>query len=190
MANKPQSEIICRRALDADFAPAANLLNRYHFSRLSPEERRDGFISVRFTPDELRELTKDIGMFVAVAETNMLGCLCCSDVGSHSLTPTPFHTMRENFDRWSFHGKPLSQWRAFAYGPVCIEAAARGQGLLRRLFATMLPAVRNRFDIGTSFIAKSNERSLAAHVHQLGMIPIGTFRHNDWEFVVLAFDIA
>ncbi|PRH89345.1 hypothetical protein C5L14_01780 [Labrys okinawensis] len=183
-----EAEIVCRKARQEDLGSASELLNRYHVDRLGPEERRNGFISALFTPAQLREMAEDIGVFVAVSRGQVLACLCCYDSASPALPP-PYRTMSAHFDAWLFRGRALSTWRCFAYGPVCIDVPARGRGVLRRLFTTMLPEVRQRYQAGTAFVAKDNPRSLAAHIDQLGMAPVGEFSHDGQAFVALAFTV-
>lgn len=191
-----EAEIVCRAARQEDFAAASALLDRYRVDRLSAEQRKEGFISAAFTPKQLRQMAEHAGVFVAVSQGRILGCLCCDDSASPAL-PAPYLSMRGHFDAWRFRARPLSAWRCFAYGPICIDASARGKGLLGRLFATMLTQLRPGYQVGTAFIAKTNPRSLAAHVDRLGMTAVGEFGHARAvspgeeavidEFVALAF---
>lgn len=68
------------------------------------------------------------------------------------------------------------------YGPVCIAASERGQGLLRPLYAAM----REHYGLKTPvlFIQSDNIPSLRAHQH-LGMQEVARFDCDDENFRVL-----
>jgi predicted GNAT superfamily acetyltransferase len=180
--------IAYRKATRNELIAATNLLNRYYIDRLSSDERQQGFVAATFTCNELKTMNDDIGVIVAVSANELLGCLCCYDSASPSCPP-PYLAMRGLFPRWIYAHRPLAQWRTFAYGPVVIHSSARGRGILRGLYGAMLPLVSNRYDVGTAFIAKSNQHSLAAHRSGLGMVPVGEFAFGEEEFIALAFPV-
>jgi hypothetical protein len=49
--------------------------------------------------------------------------------------------------------------------------------------------LRGRFDAAVAFIAKSNARSLAAHVDGLGMTLAGDFTHAGKNYWIIAFGV-
>ena len=55
------------------------------------------------------------------------------------------------------------------YGPVCLDAAWRGKGVLKRLYAAVKAHTSHDYDVGALFIDDDNPHSLAAHVQGLGM---------------------
>lgn len=63
----------------------------------------------------------------------------------------------------------------YLYGPVCIAASARGQGLLPRLYDTLKAALPGRAAV--LFIADDNIASCRAH-ERLGMQAVASF---EWE---------
>lgn len=72
---------------------------------------------------------------------------------------------------------------AYVYGPVCINEAARGQGVLEALCAEL--AARRPGREAVLFIKATNQRSLRAHV-RLGMTPVAGFTLDGDLFEVLS----
>jgi len=71
----------------------------------------------------------------------------------------------------------------YAYGPICVDASIRGQGMPGQLFALLDAEVGGRR--GILFINSNNPGSLQAH-RKLGMPLIGGFTLGDQVFDVLA----
>jgi L-amino acid N-acyltransferase YncA len=72
---------------------------------------------------------------------------------------------------------------AYVYGPVCIDQAARGQGVLEALYAHVVARLPEREAI--LFINASNTRSLQAH-GRLGMVQVASFTLGGEVFIVLS----
>jgi L-amino acid N-acyltransferase YncA len=72
---------------------------------------------------------------------------------------------------------------AYVYGPVCIDQAARGQGVLEALYAHVVARLPGREAI--LFINASNTRSLQAH-GRLGMMQVANFTLGGEIFIVLS----
>ncbi len=83
----------------------------------------------------------------------------------------------------------LRTWRggadAYIYGPICIAAADRGQGLAEKLFGFLKAALPGRE--GILFIRADNPASIRAHRDKLGMSPRGTFSLDGIDHVVLSY---
>jgi L-amino acid N-acyltransferase YncA len=71
---------------------------------------------------------------------------------------------------------------AYVYGPVCIDEAARGQGVLEKLFAYVAARLPGREPI--LFIKANNTRSLQAHA-RLGLRQVANFELGGEAFIVL-----
>ena len=72
---------------------------------------------------------------------------------------------------------------AYVYGPVCIDQATRGQGVLEALYAHVVARLPDREAI--LFINASNTRSLQAH-GRLGMVQVANFTLGGDVFIVLS----
>jgi len=72
---------------------------------------------------------------------------------------------------------------AYVYGPVCIDHAWRGKGVLEALYEDLVARMPNREAV--LFINASNTRSLQAHA-RLGLTPVAGFRLGGELFIVLS----
>jgi L-amino acid N-acyltransferase YncA len=72
---------------------------------------------------------------------------------------------------------------AYVYGPVCIDQAARGLGVLEAMYADVVARLPGREAV--LFINAGNARSLKAHA-RLGMVEVANFRLGEQAFIVLS----
>ncbi|MCW3482090.1 N-acetyltransferase [Neisseriaceae bacterium JH1-16] len=72
---------------------------------------------------------------------------------------------------------------AYAYGPVCIAASERGQGLLPRLYAALQAHCPGREAV--LFIRRDNTASLRAHL-RLGMSEVAGYTLDGVDYAVLS----
>jgi predicted GNAT superfamily acetyltransferase len=72
---------------------------------------------------------------------------------------------------------------AYVYGPICVDAGARGKGLAQAMFSELRRLVPMRE--GILFIRRDNPASLRAH-EKMGMRQVAGFVFGGSEFVVLS----
>lgn len=162
---------------------AANLV-----ANLDAADRQDGFLSAEFTRRQLEEMATDIAIVVASEQGSVLGFLCAARCEYCTQFPLVAAMIR-TFSEVQFQGRPLSAYRSFIYGPVCIARAQRGRGLLVGLYQALLNTVEGKYEVGVALIAKENPRSLRAHVRKLAMTPVGEFDFAGRWFDILAFSV-
>ncbi len=174
------------RATEKDYQAILDLQAKYYIQSLSPEERRDGFLSAEFSRSQIAAMADDLGIVVARVAGRLVGYVCASRV---DLMPRPpiLDVMMRGLQGVIFHGTHLSVVPMFIYGPVCIDTRARGRGILQALFLKLKAPLIGRFEVGVAFIAHDNPRSLAAHTRRLGMEIVGSFEHNGSRFHTVAF---
>ena len=182
------STIVYRRALPHDY-PAILRLNSANFiANLAEQDRRDGFLSAVFTPEQTAAMAEDLGTTVAIVDGALAGFLCAFrndfDHGSPVVAK-----MIESYDRMRFEGKLLSSYNTYAYGPVCIARAYRRKGLLRGLYEEQKRELAGKFEVGVALIARNNPHSMQAHVAGLGMTDVGSFELNGNVFATVAFRV-
>jgi hypothetical protein len=174
------------RAVPRDY-PAILRLNTENFiANLKPEDRRDGFLSAIFTPGQVSAMAEDLGIMVARAGEVVIGFLCAFRNDFNHGSPV-VAKMIESYDRANFDGKPLTVYKTYAYGPVCIDRGHRGKGVLRGLYEAQKQDLAGRFDVGVALIARDNPHSMAAHIQGLGMVEAGEFEVNGKIFATVAF---
>jgi predicted GNAT superfamily acetyltransferase len=183
------SSIVYRRAKPKDYPEILNLQAANFIANLSESERKEGFLSAQFSPEQTAQIAEDLGTTVAVVDGRVAAFLCAFrkefDTGSPVIVK-----MLASYDQLTFQGHPLSALNSYIYGPVCIARNYRGRGLLRGLYEAQKRDLREQFEIGVAFVSRNNPHSLSAHVGGLGMIEAGDFSVNDIDYVTLVFRLA
>jgi predicted GNAT superfamily acetyltransferase len=181
--------VLYRRAQPQDY-PAIVQLNKANFvANLAEHERNDGFLSALFTLEQTAAMAEDLGTTVAIVDDELAGFLCAFrnefDHGSPVIAK-----MIESYERVYFEGKLLSEYKTYAYGPVCIDLSHRRKGLLRGLYEAQKKDLAGQFEVGVALIARNNPHSMQAHIAGLGMTEVGKFEVNGNEFATVAFRLA
>jgi predicted GNAT superfamily acetyltransferase len=177
-----------RRAVPADY-PAIVCLNEANFiGNLSTEERIQGFLSALFSLEQTAQVAEDLGTMIAIVDGQVVGFLCAFRKEFDSGSPV-IAKMLASYDRLFFDGRPLSAFKSYIYGPVCIGREHRGRGLLRGLYEAQKKDLTGKFEIGVAFVSRSNLHSLSAHVAGLGMSEAGDFEIKGRRYATLAFRV-
>ncbi|MBW4609814.1 MAG: hypothetical protein KME22_22050 [Hassallia sp. WJT32-NPBG1] len=183
------TNIIFRRALFPDYPEIIALHRKNLFSNLSELERQNGFLTVDFNDDsQLAAINEDVTVIVAVQENTVVGYVCATSQEYSQQIPL-LKYMMSLYPETMFQGQPLSNYRFFWYGPVCVATAYRGTGVLQGLFQALLAQVATRYNAGVSFVAKDNPRSLRAHTQKLGMEMLRDFKFNGKSYFILGFTV-
>jgi hypothetical protein len=171
-----------------DYDAMVRLADASHFDNLTPEQRKDGFLSVRFVRDDFARMANEIGIAVAAENQAVAGFLCAEWIDKTGMAPV-LATAARTFRAAQFRGKRGSQWKAFLEGPLCIAAQHRGEGLRRGLHKALMDAVRGQYEVAVTFIAFDNPRSYHGATAHGGEDEVGSFEVNGKRFHVLAFPV-
>jgi hypothetical protein len=177
---------IIRIAIESDFDGILDLQSPNLYSQLAPADLAGGFVTTPFTPDLLRQLLRQKGVFVAEEEGKIGGYLLAGDWGFFSQWEI-FRVMMARLPHLKFAGAELSVDRSFQYGPICLDRAIRGSNILPQLFDLMRSSFTPKFPVGVNFINQLNQRSFAAHTRKLNLEIIDEFELNGNLFYTLAF---
>jgi len=182
------AQFVFRLAKPQDYSAILRLQSVNFIGNLSPEERKEGFLSAEFTLGQVAEMSEDLGTTIAAIDDEVVAFLCAFrnefDHGSPVVAK-----MLDSYDRVEFEGQSLSSYKSYIYGPVCIDRAYRGRGLLRGLYEAQKQELAGRFEIGVAFVSRTNPHSLKAHVAGLEMTEAGDFEVNGNVYVILAFRV-
>ncbi|GKS68540.1 hypothetical protein W03_05440 [Nitrosomonas sp. PY1] len=110
---------------------------------------------------------------VAYRGSYLAGVLFSAAMDAPSQSPAVI-AMRET---WS------GQTGAYIYGPVCVAPTERGQGLLVKMYASLVDQLPNREAV--LFIRQDNIASIRAH-KSLGMHQVAQFRFDDNEYLIFS----
>jgi hypothetical protein len=181
-------DVSYRRALPGDYAAILSLQSANYVANLSAEERKQGFLSAQFTLEQTAQIAEDLGTIVAVID-NQIGGFVCAFRNEFETGSSVIAKMLESYDRFNFEARPLSAFKSYIYGPVCIGREYRGRGLLRGLYEAQKKDLAGQFEIGVAFVSRSNPHSLQAHIKGLGMTEVGDFECRGSAYVTLAFRV-
>jgi hypothetical protein len=182
--------LIPRLATTADITGIQALQAANLVTNLSAADRAsNGFVTTPFSPAQIQTLIDQRGVFVIgpVAAADAIAGYAMAGSWEFFCQWPIFEEMVYRFGRFQFQGQTLTLENSFQYGPVCIELALRGQGILPVLFGQVRSEMATRYPIGYTFINQANPRSLAAHSRKLGLEIVDEFEFSGSTFSGLAF---
>ena len=186
----PNSGMTVAVAKRADIDDVLALQFKYHVASIAPEDKSSGFVTTLFTRDQLTSLIDDEGgLFVVRQDGTLLAYAMAASWGFWSQWPMFAH-MLKGLHELEYCGQRLSAENSYQYGPVCVAKAARGSGVLERLFDFARAQMAKRYPILVTFINKINTRSFAAHTRKLGLEVIQEFEFNGNQYHELVYDTA
>ena len=182
--------MIYRNATIADIPQIEGLQKRYHVSSIPEGEKKNGFVTTLFTAEQLRELieTED-GISLACDGDTIAAYAMAGSWQFWSKWPL-FQHMIADLPDTEYLGQALSTENSYQYGPVCIDMAYRGKGVLQELFAYSARQMNRRCRLLITFINQVNTRSLAAHTRKVGLDVIKEFTFNGNNYYELGYDTA
>lgn len=180
--------MIYRNATIADIPQLQALQQKYHVSSIREEDKKNGFVTTLFTAKQFQELMeRENGISLACDADQLAGYAMAGSWDFWSKWPL-FQQMIADLTNVSFQGQSLNTQNSYQYGPVCIDMAYRGQGVLEELFRYSTSQMSKRYPVLITFINQINERSFAAHTRKVGLEVIKTFSFNGNQYYELGYD--
>ena len=182
--------MLYRNATVADIPQIESLQKRYHVSFVNEEEKKNGFVTTLFTPEQLTELIEqEDGISLACEGDKVVAYAMAGSWQFWSKWPL-FQYMIADLPNTQYLGQTLTTENSYQYGPVCIDMAYRGQGVLQELFAHSARQMGRRYHILITFINHVNPRSYKAHTEKVGLEVIKNFSFNGNNYYELGYDTA
>lgn len=176
-----------RLANASDIPAVLALHQRYHLSSIHPDDLAHGFVTTAFTNAQLQYLIEvEKGLFIACEGNAVAAYVMAASWQFWSQWPMFVH-MIEGLPYLDYRGQSLTLENSYQYGPVCVDGAYRGTGLLERMFEYSRQQMAPRYSYLVTFINKKNPRSFAAHTRKIGLEVIAEFTFNNNEFYELAY---
>ena len=173
----------------ADIPGVLALQEKYLLRNLTEDERKRGFVTTPFTAEQIEEVIKQNGIFIATNEEGAIIAYAFAGSWKYFEQWEIFNFMVSRFPQLSFQSGAINTENSFQYGPICIDIPYRGKGLLNQLFEEMRIEFVKKYPISVTFINKVNEVSTKAHTQKLGWEVIDEFGFNGKEYIGLAFDM-
>ena len=178
-----QNNLTLKIAEVSDIESTLKLHYRYQVDSISDEDKKDGFVTTPFTPEELKALIEqEQGLFIAVDENNEVVAYVMSASWQFWSAWPIFAYMIEQLPNLNYKGYQLSVDNSYQYGPVCIDKRYRGTTLLLDLFDFALKEMSKRYPVLVTFVNKANPRSYAAHSRKLLLDTICEFEFNNNQY--------
>ncbi len=159
------------------------------FSKMTEEERMNGFVTTPFTVELIEKIIELDGLFVAENEAKEIIAYVYAGSWEYFSQWEIFNYMVSRFDQLSFNNKKITTENSFQYGPICIAKSYRGQGVINLIFEEMRLEFVEKYPISITFINKVNTISEKAHTKKLGWKIIDEFQFNNNTYIGLAFDM-
>ena len=175
-------------ATSADFEAILALQELNHLSTLPETSRDDGFLTTYLDIPKMEYLVARNGLFVAKIGAELAG-FACSEAWDLS-GERGFHNDVVALFPLHLNNREIDAQNSRLYGPVCVAARFRGQGVLSSLVEAVRAQFRAEFSFGLTFIDIRNPRSLAAHERKLGFRRVFELPCEDAIYHTLAFSLA
>lgn len=177
-----------RNATIADIPQIEELQKRYHVSSISEDEKKNGFVTTLFTAGQLRELIESEDGISLACEGDVIAAYAMAGSWQFWSKWPLFQHMIADLPNTEYLGQTLNTENSYQYGPVCIDMAYRGKGVLEDLFAYSARQMNRRYRLLITFINHINTRSFAAHTRKIGMEVIKNFVFNGNNYYELGYD--
>ena len=177
-----------REAQPADAPVLAALANQHTYQHLAEADRAGGFLTGSFSAPALAAMLASVPGQVAWHEDELVGFIVNSRLPPERYPPL-VQQIIALLPTLTYRQRALAEYRWFFYGPVLVQPAHRGQGLLRRLFRASQQALAGRFELGIAFIARENAASLTLHTQGLGLERVGEVQFQEAAYDLLVFPV-
>ncbi|RZL14348.1 MAG: hypothetical protein EOO62_05685 [Hymenobacter sp.] len=182
------NKLLYRAATEADAPAIAELANQHTHQQLSATARESGFLTGNFTVPALAAMLASVPGQVVYWQHELVGFVVNSHLPTERYPPL-VQQLVALLPTLHYKQRPLADYRWFFYGPVLVQPAYRGQGVLRQLFENNRQALAGRFELGVAFIAAENAASLHVHTQKLGLEIVGNLAFAGVSYAVLAFEV-
>jgi GNAT superfamily N-acetyltransferase len=152
------------------------------------EQRRQGFVFTVHTLALLKKMSEYLPQIVGLDDAdNVIGYTLAMPVEMKLEIPQlePLFPMLERIE---YKGKALSDYQFWVGGQVCVDACARGKGVLGELYRNARMHIPERYRMCVTEIASDNRNSLRAH-HKLGFETVRSYPHGGREWQIVVWDI-
>jgi hypothetical protein len=167
------------------------LLQIHHLSQanlkqnLSAETRRsEGFVTWLYSIDLLKKMHQ-IAPSVIVKDGEQVVAYALTTLKESMAFHPDLEIMFQSLASVQYAGKPLSQYRFYCMGQICVAQDYRGKGTVPMLYKKHKQTYSSRYDFILTEISTSNERSMKAHQNK-GFQTIYTYTDamDEWNVVI------
>jgi len=171
-----------------DDLPAILALQRENLARaLAPDEAASqGFVTIVHTLELLQRMHVMAPSVVVRDGATLAGYALTMPLGCRALIPVldPMFCLS---DALAWRGRPLSSYRYYVMGQICVARPHRGRGVFQELYRGHAELHGPTHDLVVTEIATRNGRSVRAH-EKAGFFELGRHRDATDDWVVVGWD--
>ena len=104
-----------------DIAGILSLQEENLYNNLNEVARKNGFVTTPFTVNQIEEIIKQNGIFVAENARNMITAYAFAGSWKYFEQWEIFNFMVSRFPTLSFQQQKITTENSFQYGPICID---------------------------------------------------------------------
>ena len=152
---------------------------------ISTETRRSqGFVTVKHSFELLKTMNDSAGQVIAKDGGTIVAYALVMRPELRSAIPV-LVPMFDMFNKISYRRAPLTTFRYYVMGQICVAEGYRGQGVFDGLYQKHRDVYGKEYDLCITEISISNQRSMRAH-ERVGFQTIHKFTDetDDWNIVV------
>jgi len=150
-------------ATDDDFEQILKLQQQNLLHTLSTETQSEqGFVFAEHTSVTLKSMAAQLPQVIALHNGQVIGYNLAMSADMQDKLPS-LAPMFIEFDKCTYKGRKLIDYKFIVGGQVCVDKNFRGYGLMSKLYRETASRVPNDYQLCVTEISTRNTKSLAAH---------------------------
>jgi ribosomal protein S18 acetylase RimI-like enzyme len=179
--------MLLSKAVDttAELQQILNLQQKYLAGHNSlAEEKEQGFVTVHHTLQKLQQMHALAPSVIVKDGDDVIAYALVMLTDAAGLIPE-LASMFQMLGNISYNHQPLSTYRYYVMGQICVDKAYRGQGVFEMLYAKHKDLMKDNYDFVVTEIATRNTRSIRAH-EKAGFKLLHRFtdEREEWDVVI------
>ena len=150
------------------------------------EINKEGFTSWSYSLELLQKMHKLHPSVIVKDGDKVVGYALVAFKEARNFHPD-MEVMISLVDKVIYNDKPLSSYRYYVMGQVCVDKDYRGKGVFSMLYEKHKALFEHQFDFIETEISTSNKRSVRAH-EKVGFKSIYTYKDEKDEWSVVIWD--
>jgi len=149
-------------------------------------EKEQGFVTVAHTLKKLQQLNGYEPSVIVKDNDALAGYALVMSIECSAVIPELF-SFFERLGKLVYKGRPVSEYRFYTMGQICVAATYRGSGVFDMLYQQHKEAFSKKYDFVITSIATRNVRSIRAH-ERIGFKKLEMFTDDLDEWMVVIWD--
>jgi ribosomal protein S18 acetylase RimI-like enzyme len=149
-------------------------------------EKEQGFVTVTHTLKKLQQLNGYERSVIVKDNQELAGYALVMTIECSTAIPELF-PLFERLNKLMYNGRPVSTYRFYTMGQICVAATYRGRGVFDMLYRQHKEAFSQKYDFVITSIATRNVRSIRAH-ERIGFKKLEMFTDDLDEWMVVIWD--